>query len=502
MKYRFKTRPYKHQYRAIKFLIRKRGVGALLMEPRTGKTKTTVDFASMLAQRGRIDRMVVVCPARVMGVWIEEFHRHSPLLVNIILWDADARQTAIPKPSGHYDLHVVLVNYEAFNRPGHRLPSGRRSTATGRFKARQRLRAWLAGKPALCVLDESHKIKSPSSKAGTMLVSMRDDFTYRMILTGTPQTKAARVFDLYMQWHFLNPARFADVPTLADFKNRYGQWIMVEAGGHAYPKWTGPANMRELRQRVHADSFAVKREDCFDLPPKDVRIIHTPLTKSRIAYRDMAKQMVHQIQTGEITEATIKLTQALRLAQITGGCVGLQELIPTPDGAKRRSWSKRIGSEKLDVLKDILLDEVYDRDDKIVIAARFKSDLDAIGELCEKLGIDFYMLRGGMKRGDTDANIRHFRDHPGPAAFIMQPGAGSLGIDLSTAAHMVWYSLTTSWVDYTQSCDRIALSRRSTTFTYLIAPGTVDQLLYDTLQNDGDVSRAILDKPERLLLGG
>lgn len=472
------------------------------MEPRTGKTKTTVDYASMLATAGRINRMVVVCPARVMGVWIEEFHRHSPLLVNIILWDADARQAAIPKPSGHYDLHVLLVNYEAFQVPGKKLPSGRRSSSTGRFKSRKRLRAWLDGKPALCVLDESHKIKSPSSKAGTMLVSMRDDFTYRMILTGTPQTKAKRVIDIYMQWQFLNPARFAHVPTSQEFKNHYGNWVTVGGNGFSYPKWTGPANLKELKQLIHRDSFAVKRDDCFDLPPKDVRIVHTPLTDSRQAYKDMAKEMVHQISTGEITEATIALTQALRLSQITGGNAGMQDIVldPRTGAAKRKSWSVRIGHEKLNALREMLEDEIFDRDDKVVIAARFNPDLDAIRDLCKKIGITVYELRGGMKRGDTDQAIRNFRDDDGPAAFIMQPGAGSLGIDLSTAAHMVWYSMTASWVDYTQACDRIALSRRSTTFTYLIAPGTVDELLYETLQTDGEVSRAILDKPERLLL--
>ena len=64
---------------------------------------------------------------------------------------------------------------------------------------------------------------------------------------------------------------------------------------------------------------------------------------------------------------------------------------------------------------------------------------------------------------------------------------------------MLWYSLTPSFVKYTQMCDRIALSRKSTTFHYLLAQDTVDEVLYDTLMEDGQVTRAILDKPEKLL---
>jgi SNF2 family DNA or RNA helicase len=104
-----------------------------------------------------------------------------------------------------------------------------------------------------------------------------------------------------------------------------------------------------------------------------------------------------------------------------------------------------------------------------------------------------------MKRRDSDRAILEFRRHPDAGVFVMQPAAGSLGIDLSTASRMIWYSLTNSWVDYRQACDRIALSRKSTTFTYLLARGTVDEVLYQTLQDDGDIGRAILERPESLL---
>src|SRR3546814_10797975 len=46
--YRFKTRPYAHQKEALRQLISNGYGGALLMEPRTGKTKTTIDYMSML----------------------------------------------------------------------------------------------------------------------------------------------------------------------------------------------------------------------------------------------------------------------------------------------------------------------------------------------------------------------------------------------------------------------------------------------------------------------
>lgn len=74
-----------------------------------------------------------------------------------------------------------------------------------------------------------------------------------------------------------------------------------------------------------------------------------------------------------------------------------------------------------------------------------------------------------------------------------------MGIDLRTASTMVWYSLTQSYVDYTQSRDRIALSGKANRYVFLLAEGTYDELQYDGLQNDRDVVKMIHESPERLL---
>jgi len=73
-----------------------------------------------------------------------------------------------------------------------------------------------------------------------------------------------------------------------------------------------------------------------------------------------------------------------------------------------------------------------------------------------------------------------------------------MGIDLSAASTLIWYSLTPSWVDYTQMNDRIALNPHSVSIMYLLA-SPVDYLLHETLQEDGEVAKAVTASPERLL---
>lgn len=460
----------------------------------THNTKTTIDWFSVLNQMGKVDRVFIVCPNRIMGTWVQEIHNHCPRLVNITVWDAAARKQPPPPVNGTFQLHIVITNYEAFATPGKKTKSGRRSKASGRFKTRAHLLKWIGdGSTAAFVLDESHKVKSPSGKAANMIVNLGAKFAYRVILTGTPVTKAKRVFDIYMQWKFLNPERFADLSTVGEFKAHYGKWVDVpaskEPGARMFPKFVGPRNLTELRSRMAKDAIIVKREDCFDLPPREDIVQYVDLKGSKSAYEQMARDMVALLEGGDVSEASIRLVQQLRLTQITSGFV-------TTDEGK----IKRVGFEKSDALQEILEDQ-FEKEQKIVVAARWKPDLNLIEEMARLIGFKVWSIRGGVKRSESDAAILAFRDTDEPAIMVIQPAAASMGIDLSTASTMVWYSHTNSWVDFTQACDRIALSRSSTTFIHLVARHSVDEILMDVLANDGDVAKAIMKKPKELISG-
>lgn len=508
-KYRFKTKPYRHQYAALQKLLELGWGGALLMEPRTGKTKVSIDFASIRHQQGRVNRVLIVCPMAIVDVWVDEIDMHCPFKYTITIWDKKGRkQSELPK-FGRTTLDFVIINYDAFSTPGK--ATGRRDDGSlkrsknrgGRYDIINRFKAW---QPQLIILDESHRIKSPSAKKATALVRLGTVADYRIICTGTAVTKAKRTFDLYMQWKFLQPGsrllyNFDDGTrhTSATFKDMYGRFIAlkVEPGNpksRTYPKFQGLRNPKRLHRLVHAESFAVTRDECFDLPAAyPDQLIHVPLEESAAIYDQMAEEMVAKLESGEYTEASIRLVQNLRFAQITSGIATTE---PTPDHPNGRLV--RVGSEKLRILSD-LLEDWFDQEEKLVICARFKADITAIAEVCKKFKVEPELLIGGQTREVRTAAIAKFRMKDGPAAFVMNPQAGSMGIDLRTASTMVWYNLTQSYVDYTQCRDRIALSGKANRYVFLLAEGTYDELQYDGLQNDRDVVKMIHESPERLL---
>lgn len=493
MKYRWKKRPYKHQVAAVKKLLKNGWGGALLMSPRTGKTKVAIDYASILHQADKVNRVLVICPLGVMAVWEDEIAANCPANWRVFTMDRKARKRGEwPTELGNVNfktLDWVVLNLDAFSAPGRKTKSKRRSKSRGgRYDVKKAILKW---KPQLIIIDESHRIKSPSAKKSRMIHTIGPVADYRVIMTGTAVTKKKRIFDIYSQWKFLNPERFEEF-TFKEFKNEVGIWT----DRNGFPQWlrNKPKKIEWVRKEIHQDSFAITRDECFDLPPRQDQVVHVDLDQSAPVYDQMAEEMVAKLRSGEISTASLKIVQSIRLAQITSGVAKTEPSDTHPDGRL-----VRVGREKLDTLES-LLEDLFEAEEKVVIGARFKADISSITRLCRtRLKVPAYQLYGAIPREQRQENIRQFQKRDGPSAFIIQPQAGSLGIELGSASTLIWFSLTNSYVDFTQTCDRIALSRRSTTFMYLLARDTIDEVMYENLQEDGDVAKAITDSPERLL---
>ena len=91
-KYKFKTKPYNHQRAAIKKLLSNGWGGALLMEPRTGKTKTAIDYMSILHQFEGVNRVLVFCPVVAIEVWKDQLADNCPVPYRLVIMDKDGRK--------------------------------------------------------------------------------------------------------------------------------------------------------------------------------------------------------------------------------------------------------------------------------------------------------------------------------------------------------------------------------------------------------------------------
>ena len=198
-------------------------------------------------------------------------------------------------------------------------------------------------------------------------------------------------------------------------------------------------------------------------------------------YQSLVKESYAELSDGEVTITNV-LTKLLRLSQLTGGFIGSDE----------SSATEQVSKAKLDVLEDII-DSALEENRKLVIIARFVPELDAICAMLEKKRINYSLIKGGVK--DRDEQVARFQNDPDVPIFVGQVATAGLGITLTAASTMVFYSLDYSMSNFEQCKARIhrAGQRMPCTYIYLTAQGTVDEKVLKALKNKANLAKTLVD---------
>ena len=238
----------------------------------------------------------------------------------------------------------------------------------------------------------------------------------------------------------------------------------------------------ELTEKLHSISYRATKAECLDLPETTdvIRQIELEPAALRI-YRGLVKESYAELAGGEVTATNI-LTRLLRLSQLTGGFLGNDETAAV----------EQVSAAKLSALEDIL-DGAMAEGKKLVIIARFIPEIRAICKLLEKRGLGYSCITGEVK--NRDEQVARFQKKPEVMAFVGQIATAGLGITLTAASTMVFYSLDYSMSNFEQTKARIHRvgQRMPCTYLYLVARGTVDEKVLAALESKADLARTLVD---------
>ena len=350
-------------------------------------------------------------------------------------------------------LQVAVINYESA------------------WRMEKELATW---KPDLIIADEGHKIKTHNISASKAMHRLGARAGYRLLLTGTPVTNKA--IDLFSQYKFLDPSVFGN--SFYTFRNRY---FDMTGYGNYTPILKG--NMEgELIQRMHTIAYRATKAECLDLPETTDIFRRVELEPQALRlYRQLVRDSYAELERGEVTITNV-LTKLLRLSQLTGGFLGSDE----------SESAEQVSSAKLDVLED-LIDSTLEENRKLVIIARFVPELRAICRLLEKKSIRYSLIMGGVT--NRDEQVTQFQNDPSVPVFVGQIATAGLGITLTAASTMVFYSLDYSMSNFEQTKARIhrAGQRMPCTYIYLLAAGTVDEKVLAALKDKASLAKSLVD---------
>ena len=470
--YRYKTKPYAHQLKALKKSWAQKNY-ALFMEMGTGKSKVLVDNIAMLYDNGAIRGALIVAPKGVYKNWDQiEFPVHLPDHVEHtkVLWEANItkkKQTELDTLfDGKEELKILIMNVEAF------------STSKGLDFAHSFLNIFLGR--ALIGIDESTTIKSPTAKRTKNILTIGELAKYRRILTGSPVTKSP--LDLYSQCEFLDPWLLGH-QSYYSFRARYANMVKRNFGGRSVQLVTSYRRLDELGDKLDDFSYRVLKEDCLDLPEKvfTKRIVELSKEQKEI-YAQLKETALAFTEDGKVMSTVNVMTQLMRLHQVTCGT------FKADDGTVKHLPNNRIQA---------LMDCLEETDGKVIIWATYREDIKKIVESLKKAYGEASTVEyhGGVDATLRQEHIAQFQQEKGPTRyFVGNAQTGGYGITLTAANTVIYFSNSYDLEKRLQSEDRAHRIGQTGSVTYvdLIAEKTIDEKIVKSLRDKIDIANEIM----------
>lgn len=480
---RFRTKPFPHQLRAVRRAVAQ-GNHAFLFDPRCGKTKASLDTIAVLRNRGKVRRIAIFGPIIAADVWVRQLQLHYTWDYNYL----DVWGNKIKKRGRGGNLTAFFyVNTDKLSIRERRSKKGRWDHTYADL-----VEEW---DPDLIVFDESHRLKRAGGVGATtawhMVHRLRkargneegDGVPFVHLLTGTPNPKG--YIDLFAQF------RIMDDRLMGTAKSTFEEAHCIYGHGRRQYTIIKYRQVGALLGKVRAHSTIVSSADAGLTGEYVANPIRLELPRRVMEkYDQLCEDFIVELENGEVLDAKNVGVLRMRLLQLTGGW--------TTGGTK-------IHSAKLAAFNDYARD-LWDQGQSVVVGARFLPEVRALRAAGRRLGFDTTAIYGDVSRTDRGAAIRAFQRGglKRPHMLVFQSEAGSLAIELTSAAEVVFYSLPDRWDTFWQFIQRLGGPNQKhwpVRYTALLARGTVDQSVLEALRKKRDMHRAMMNSPSNFLRG-
>ena len=417
---------------------------ALFHEQGLGKTKMALDLALHWLTSGTVDSVMVVTKKALVPNWERETKFHTNLRPVVLSQDRRSNFYAFNRPGRLYLAHYEVMHSE-----------------------RGRLDLFANARRLGVILDESQRIKNPSSKAAAALHSLGPLLARRVIMTGTPV--ANRPYDIWSQVYFLDGGdslgtSYSAFKSETDFRKELGD----DSGAAAAFENRLDGIYGRIR---HFAIRETKESSELGLPGKLIR--NTPAfmeSSQSVLYEKYRRELAAEVLRDGLTkwdDAEEILKRLLRLVQVA-----------SDPNLVDHGYQGTPG--KFGVLDSIVGDMDPDGP-KVIIWTGFTGNVSRIAkrypQMCPA------RVHGQLSIADRTRDLDRFVEDQNCRLLVATPGAAKEGLTLTVANHAVFFDRTFSLDDYLQAQDRIhrISQTEECVIENLVAVGTIDEWVGELL---------------------
>lgn len=443
---------------------------ALFFDPGLGKTFTTITIIrNKMNLHKRFFKTLIVAPVIVLQNWKEEFAKYSkvdPSQIVVLIGSGKERIAALRKArEKHGDKIIVVTNYEAL------------VTINGFFED---LLQW---GPEIVVLDESHRVKNPTSKRTKQAIRLCDQARFKYILSGTPVLNTP--MDVFAQFRCLDGGETFG----KNFFVFRAQYFWDKNAGMPkdkyFPAWVPREDTaQKLNNLIYKKGMRAVKSECLDLPPLIKKKVYVELsTEQKRLYKEMASDFIAFLNNKACT-AQLAITKMLRMQQILTGFISLE-------GGEDQILKATPREEALsELLEDLTPGH------KVIVWCIFQQNYAQVRRVCEKLKIKYVEGHGQISTKEKYANLVRFDNDDTCRVLIANPKAMGIGCNILCASVSIYFSRSHSLEDDLQSEARNYRggSERHPSITRidLVAKDTLDERILQSLEQKLNISEEIL----------
>jgi SNF2 family DNA or RNA helicase len=442
--------PFEHQKTTAAFLtLNKRAF--CLNEQGTGKTGSVIWAADYLMKKGRLRRVLVVCPLSIMdSAWradLFKFAMHRS--VDVAYGSADKRKEVIASQA-----EFVIVNFDG-------LEIVAEAVANGGFD--------------LVVIDEANSYKNVQTKRWKTLSKLLRPDTWLWMLTGTPAAQSP--VDAYGLAKLVNPL------AVPKFFSSFRDMVMFKATQF---RWVPKPSATQTVFNVLQPAIRFTKDECLDLPEMTYVNRHVALTKQQEQYYKVLKnKMIVEAAGEEITSVNAAVNLS-KLLQLSCGAVYADTGDTVTFDIKNRY--------------NVLLEVIAEAAKKVLIFVPFRNSIELVAGQLVKDGYTVEIINGDVPANRRTDIFKRFQETPDPRILVIQPQAASHGVTLTAADTVVWWGPTSSLETYAQANARVhRAGQRHPTTVVRLQGSNAERHVYQMLDTKGDVHTQIVDLYKRLL---
>ncbi|KAA3477955.1 SWI/SNF-related matrix-associated actin-dependent regulator [Gossypium australe] len=332
----------------------------------------------------------------------------------------------------------------------------------------------MASEFKVVIADESHFLKNAQAKRTTASLPIIKKAQYAILLTGTPAL--SRPIELFKQLEALYPTVYRKV---YEYGERYCK-------GGVFGTYQGASNHEELHNLMKATVMIrrLKKDVLYQLPMKRRQQVFLELTEKDMK-RISCLFCELEVVKGKITMCkSEEEVKSLKLVQ--------------------KNLINKIYTDSAEAKIPAVLDylgTIVEANCKFIIFAHHQPMIEAIHQFLLKKKVGCIRIDGTTPASSRQAFVNDFQEKDAIRAAVLSIKAGGVGLTLTAASTVIFAELSWTPGDLIQAEDRAHRIGQvsSVNIYYLLANDTVDDIIWDVVQNKLENLGQMLDGHENSL---